>query len=174
MVLWFNSLTTESELRYNNSMNIIKTFAEIRKKYKIENVSTCPGIFQHLVIMSAFYRMVKNVTNVMEGILYVQDGNKVSELRYNNSMNIIKLKSAARVQVIDMNDYHGEQTTPTAGDSITADEFIEEYLGLTNGSTAAPQAITEAFRAYMDASGDGNSNYLVCTIVNGQIEVVTA
>lgn len=89
-------------------------------------------------------------------------------------MNIIKLKSAARVQVIDMNDYHGEQTTPTAGDSITADEFIEEYLGLTNGSTAAPQAITEAFRAYMDASGDGNSNYLVCTIVNGQIEVVTA
>ena len=89
-------------------------------------------------------------------------------------MNITKLKSAARVQVIDMNDYYGEQTAPTAGDSITTDQFIEEYLGLPDGSTSAPKAITEAFEAYMDASGEGNSNYLVCTIVNGQIEVVTA
>ena len=89
-------------------------------------------------------------------------------------MNITKLKSAARVQIIDMNDYHGEQTGPTAADSITADEFIEQTLGLTDGSISAPAKISEAFESYMDASGDGCSNYLVCTIVNGQIEVVTA
>lgn len=89
-------------------------------------------------------------------------------------MNITKLKSAAHVQIIDMNDYHGIQDGPTAGDSITADEFIEEYLGLPDGSTTAKAKISQAFESYMDASGDGNSNYLVCTIVNGQIEVVTA
>jgi len=89
-------------------------------------------------------------------------------------MNITKLKSAARVQVIDMNDYHGTEDGPMADDSITTDQFIEEYLGLPDGSISAPAKISEAFRAYMDASGDGNSNYLVCTIVNGQIETVTA
>lgn len=89
-------------------------------------------------------------------------------------MNILKLKSAARVQVIDMNDYYGDQTGPTAGHPITTDQFIEEYLGLPDGSISAPAKISEAFKAFMDASGDGNSNYLVCTIVNGQIETVTA
>ena len=123
--------------------------------------------------MSAFYRMDKNVTNVMEGILYVQDGNKVSELRYNNSMNITKLKSATHVQVIDMNNYHETEDGPLIGDPITADEFIEEYLGLPDGSISAPAKISEAFQAYMDVVRE-NSNYLVCTIVNGQIEVVTA
>ena len=90
-------------------------------------------------------------------------------------MNITKLKSAARVQVIDMNDYYGIQDGPLIGDSITTDQFIEEYLGLPDGSISAPAKISEAFRAYMDVVRE-NSNYLylVCTIVNGQIEVVTA
>jgi len=90
-------------------------------------------------------------------------------------MNITKLKSAAHVQVIDMNNYPETAGGPVIGDPITADEFIEEYLGLPDGSISAPAKISEAFQAYMDVVRE-NSNYpvLVCTIVNGQIEVVTA
>jgi hypothetical protein len=88
-------------------------------------------------------------------------------------MKITKLKSAARVQVIDMNDYHETEDGPMIGDSITTDQFIEEYLGLPDGSISAPAKISEAFQAYMDVVRE-NSNYLVCTIVNGEIETVTA
>ena len=67
----------------------------------------------------------------------------------------------AQVQILDMNDYFGSGK-PRMSKPMSKKDFVDKEL---EDST---------FKDWVAASGDGDSNHALLTIVNGKIAIVVA
>ena len=77
-------------------------------------------------------------------------------------MKLKKLQPTDSITIIYLNDYFCEGADPETHVKTVA-EFIEDDL---DGDIAN-------LRDMLDSSGDGTSNFVVCTIINNIIQIIT-
>jgi len=86
-----------------------------------------------------------------------------------NQIKFKNLKENQIIQIVDLNDYFGD-AVPTISKPLTKTEFIKKYL--QEIVEEAEVDVNEAFDIEFGNSGDGDSNKVVLTVIDGVAQVV--